>query len=83
MKYELLEARKKFIIDVRVIPENDKEIFFLEKYNLIAQTELEELDIIKFNEELVDFVEARGYKTRQAFDFPINNVCSARIVFKI
>jgi hypothetical protein len=80
MKYELLENKFFYIVDIRAIPENDKEISFLEKYNIIEQKELDELDILKFNDELIDFIEAKGYRTKGAFNLPINNICTARVV---
>jgi hypothetical protein len=79
MKYELLE-NKHSIVTIRVIPENDKDILFLEKYNIVEQKELDELDILKFNDELMNFIEAKGYTTKVAFGLPINNICSVRVV---
>jgi hypothetical protein len=80
MKYELVENKNPSVVAIKAIPENDKEILFLGKYNINKQGELEELDILKFNDELMDFIEAKGYITKTAFDLPINNIFSVRIV---
>jgi hypothetical protein len=79
MKYEIVENGKPFVVDIRAIPENDKDSLFLKRYNIVEQHELDELDIMKFNDELIDFIEAKGYITKMAFDLPIDNICSVKV----
>ena len=76
----MVENKNLSVVSVKAIPENDTEILFLEKYNVNKQGELEELDILKFNDELMDFIEAKGYKTKAAFNLPVNNISSVKII---